>query len=55
MKVRVVFDLNMGTKDMHPNYAARVVDAALQRIAQTNRDLLSWETVDAQEVQSEVR
>lgn len=57
MKVRVVFDVTLdgGRDEFHPNYVARIVDAGVRRIAQTNNAIVSWETVDAQEVPSEVR
>lgn len=57
MKVRVIFDLNLNgdSSEFHPNYAARLVDAGVRRIAETNNAIVSWETIDAQEVPNEVR
>lgn len=57
MKVRVIFDLNIGEGEAHPNYAAYIVDTALvsHQRSHPHTALLSWGCVDAQEVQHEVR
>jgi hypothetical protein len=54
-RIRVSFDVNIGVDEIHPNYAAMLVDSGLQRVAQTNPDLLSWEAVHVQEMSHEVR
>jgi hypothetical protein len=55
--VRVVLDVTLrgSSDDFHPNYAARIVDAGLTRLSKTNELIVSWETIDANEVVYEGR
>lgn len=55
--MRVVLDVTLrgSSDDFHPNYAARIVDAGLTRLSKTNELIVSWETIDANEVVYEGR
>jgi hypothetical protein len=57
LKVRVVLDVTLrgGSDDFHPNYAARIIDSGLARLSKTNDLIVSWETIDANEVVYEGR
>jgi len=50
MKVRVTMDvtINGDREEVHPNFAARLIDSGLCRIAETSNLLGSWETVDVE-------
>lgn len=52
MKVRVVMDVTVrGTReDVHPNFAARVIEMGLRKFANTSDLVVSWETIEASEM-----
>ena len=54
MKVRVTLEINLnGTSDeVHPDYAARLIDHGLTQTANNNPLVASWQTIEVTEVQN---